>query len=48
MGETGYGKNFLITKLNQFLNNGKKLFEKIDIHPVITDEEICKMMKLHV
>jgi len=45
MGETGCGKTSLITKLSQFLNNGKKLVEKIDIHPGITDEEICKIMK---
>ena len=45
MGETGCGKTSLITKLSQFLNNGKKLVKKIDIHPGITDEEICKIMK---
>ena len=44
MGETGCGKTSLIIKLSQFLNNGKKSVEKIDIHPGITDEEICKIM----
>jgi len=45
MGETGCGKTSLITKLNQILNNGKTLVEIINIHPGITDEEICKKMK---
>ena len=45
MGETGCGKTALITKLSQILNNGEKTVEKIDIHPGITDEEICKKMK---
>ena len=45
MGETGCGKTSLIIKLNQILNNGEKLLETINIHPSITDEEICKRMK---
>jgi len=45
MGETGCGKTSLIIKLNQILNNGEKLLEIINIHPSITDEEICKRMK---
>ena len=45
MGETGCGKTSLIIKLSQILNNGEKLVEIINIHPGITDEEICKRMK---
>ena len=45
MGETGCGKTALITKLSQILNNGEKIVEIINIHPGITDEEICKKMK---
>jgi len=45
MGETGCGKTSLITKLSQILNNGDKLVKIINIHPGITDEEICKKMK---
>ena len=45
MGETGCGKTALITKLNQFLNNGKKSLEIINIHPGITDKELCKTLK---
>ena len=45
MGETGCGKTTLITKFSQILNNGAKLVEIINIHPGITDEEICKRMK---
>ena len=42
MGETGCGKTSLIIKLSQLINNGEKLVEKIDIHPGITDDIICK------
>ena len=45
MGETGCGKTALITKLNQILNNGNKTVKIINIHPGITDEDICKYMK---
>ena len=45
MGETGCGKTSLIIKLSQILNNGEKLVEIINIHPGITDEDICKRMK---
>ena len=45
MGETGCGKTSLIVKLSQILNNGKSLVQIINIHPGITDEEICKKMK---
>jgi len=45
MGETGCGKTPLIIKLSQILNNGEKLVEIINIHPGITDEDICKRMK---
>ena len=45
MGETGCGKTALITKLSQILNNGEKILEIINIHPGITDEEICKKWK---
>ena len=45
MGETGCGKTTLITKLSQILNNGEKLVVIINIHPGITDEEICEKMK---
>ena len=44
MGETGCGKTFLITKLNQFLNNGKKSVKTINMHPGITYKEICQKM----
>ena len=42
MGETGCGKTSLITKLSQILNNGENVVEIINIHPGITEEEICK------
>ena len=45
MGETGCGKTALIIKLNQLLNNGKKLVEIIKIHPGITDDELCENMR---
>ena len=45
MGETGCGKTALITKLNQIINNGKKLLGIIKIHPGINDEKICEEMK---
>ena len=45
MGDTGCGKTSLITKLNQILNNGKTTVEIINIHPGITDEKLCKIMK---
>ena len=45
MGDTGCGKTALITKLNQILNNGKKTVEIINIHPGITDENLCELMK---
>ena len=44
MGETGCGKTSLITKLSQILNNGENVVEIINIHPGITEEEICKRM----
>ena len=45
MGETGCGKTALITKLNQILNNGEITVKIINIHPGITDEDICKDMR---
>ena len=45
MGETGCGKTALIIKLNQILNNGDMSVKIINIHPWITDEDICKDMK---
>ena len=45
MGDTGCGKTALITKLNQILNNGKKTVEIINIHPGITDELLCEIIK---
>ena len=45
MGETGCGKTSLIIKLNQILNNGEITLKIINIHPGITDEDICKEMK---
>jgi len=45
MGETGCGKTALITKLNQLLNNGEITVEIINIHPGITDEDICEKIK---
>ena len=47
MGETGCGKTTLIKKLCQILNNGEKLdkiIKIINIHPGITDEDICNEM----
>ena len=44
MGDTGCGKTTLITKLSQILNNGEKTVEIINIHPGITDEELCQKM----
>ena len=45
MGETGCGKTALITKLNQIINNGKKLLGTIKVHPGINDEIICEEMR---
>ena len=45
MGETGYGKTTLIIKLNQLLNNGKTTLEIININPLLTDEELCQLIK---
>ena len=45
MGETGCGKTALIKKLNQLLNNGKETVEIINIHPGITDDDLCDIMK---
>ena len=45
MGDTGCGKTALIIKLNQILNNGKTTVEIINIHPGITDEKLCQIMK---
>ena len=45
MGETGCGKTLLITKLNQLINNGELLLEKININPDITDQIIYEEMK---
>ena len=45
MGETGCGKTALITKLNQILNNGETTVIIKNIHPGITDEKLCIMMK---
>jgi nucleoside-triphosphatase THEP1 len=44
MGDTGCGKTTLITKLNQIINNGVKTVEIINIHPGVTDEELCQKM----
>ena len=44
MGETGCGKTSLIIKLSQLLNNGENVVQIINIHPGITEEEICKSM----
>ena len=44
MGDTGCGKTALIKKLNQLLNNGKETVEIINIHPGITDEDLCNIM----
>ena len=32
-------------KLNQILNNGETTVQIINIHPGITDEKLCKIMK---
>ena len=45
MGDTGCGKTALITKLNQIINNGKTTVKIINIHPGITDEKLCNIMK---
>ena len=45
MGETGCGKTLLITKLNQIINNGEILLEKINFYPDITEQIICEEMK---
>ena len=45
MGDTGCGKTALITKLNQIINNGQSTLEKINIHPGITDDKLCKIME---
>ena len=44
MGETGCGKTALVTKLNQILNNGEILVEIINIHPGITDNDLCEKL----
>ena len=45
MGDTGCGKTALIIKLNQILNNGENKVEIINIHPGITDDKLCEIMK---
>ena len=45
MGDAGIGKLSIVIKLNQFLNNGEKTIQIIDIHPCITDIDIGKRMK---
>ena len=45
MGDTGCGKTSLITKLNQILNNGETTLEIKNIHPGITDDNLCKYME---
>ena len=45
MGETGCGKTTLIIKLNQIVNNGEILLERIDINPELTEEIICNELK---
>ena len=45
MGETGCGKSELINALNRILYNGKTNMEIINIHPLITDENIFQKMK---
>ena len=45
MGDTGIGKTFLITKLNQLLNNGETTIEIINFHPGITDERLYEIIK---
>ena len=45
MGDTGCGKTALITKLNQIINNGDITLKIINIHPGISDEKLCIMMK---
>jgi hypothetical protein len=45
MGEPGYGRTSLIKKLNQIVNGGKTTLKKINIHPGITEEKLCKRMK---
>ena len=46
MGETGCGKTSLIVKLSEIINNGENKVEIINIHPGITEDEICKRMKI--
>ena len=45
MGETGCGKSLLVIKLNQILNNGEISLRIINLHPGITEKDICKEMK---
>ena len=45
MGDTGCGKTALITKLNQIINGGKSKLEIINIHPGITDKQLCEEME---
>ena len=45
MGETGCGKTLLVIKLSQILNNGEIKVRIINLHPDITEEDICKEMK---
>ena len=45
MGETGFGKTYLIKKVSQILNKGQELLEFINIYPGITEEEIITKMK---
>jgi MoxR-like ATPase len=45
IGETGCGKTLLVIKLSQILNNGENKVRIINIHPDITEEDICKEMK---
>ena len=49
MGETGCGKTFLIKKLSEFLNNGKKNKIKIlNIHAGINDKDIIRFLQKKV
>ena len=45
MGDTGWGKTSLITKLNQILNGGKTTLKIIKIYPGITDEILCERLE---
>jgi hypothetical protein len=45
LGEKGYRKAILITKLNKIFNNGESIFEIIYKQTGITDDKLCIILE---